>query len=48
MIDALLALLLQLGLFVLTSLAIILCIIWVRVPVRRKKNGRAERTTNHE
>lgn len=41
MIDVLLALLLQFGLFVLASLAIILGIIWVRAPVRRKKNGRA-------
>lgn len=41
MIDVLLALLLQFGLFVLASLAIILGIIWVRVPVRRKKNRRA-------
>ena len=40
MIDVLLALLLQFGLFILASLAIILSIIWAHKP-NKKKHGRA-------
>lgn len=41
--DALLAVLLQIALFALASLAIIVSIMWVRVPVRRRKYRRDEK-----